>query len=167
MLLSRPSEGVRAVLPEGVLDPVRGLVGDTWLERPWLRTPEGAADPAAQLSLTNARVNALVAGEEARRPLSGDQLHVDLDLSVANLAVGRRLLVGEAVLELTATPHRACGKYVDWYGPDATRFVNGRLGRAHRWRGVYARVVRGGRVAVGDPVRKVASDADPDAADSH
>lgn len=158
LVVGRPAEGVRLTLTQGLLDPVTGLAGDSWFERPWLRTPEGAPDAAAQVALMNARVNALVAGgEEARRPLAGDQLVVDLDLSVANLPVGSRLVVGGALLEVTGTPHLGCAKFVAWYGRDATRFVNGRLGRANRWRGVYARVVRGGRVAVGEAIRKDAA----------
>src|SRR4051794_18108992 len=62
LVLVRPSERHRVVLSEGWLDPVLGMQGDSWPARPWLRTPRGGPDTAAQLSVTNARVNALVAG---------------------------------------------------------------------------------------------------------
>ena len=45
----------------------------------------------------NARVAELVAGGTDRMPLAGDQLYLDLDLSLDNLPAGSLLAVGEAV----------------------------------------------------------------------
>ena len=39
-----------------------------------------------------------ISPDEARWPLAGDQLFVDLDLTYANLPPGTRLQIGEAVL---------------------------------------------------------------------
>ena len=52
-----------------------------------------------------------VAGDRERWPLAGDQLYVDLDLSVDNLPAGTRLAIGEAVLEVTEEPHTGCDKF--------------------------------------------------------
>ena len=49
----------------------------------------------------NARMVALVDESPHRQALAGDQLYVDLDLSVDNLPPGARIAVGEAVLEVT------------------------------------------------------------------
>ena len=87
--------------------------------------------------------------------LAGDQLYVDLDLSVENLPVGSRLSIGGAVLEVTAPPHTGCKKFVARFGEDAMRFVNSRDGRAHRLRGMNTKVVVAGTVQVGDRCRKV------------
>jgi len=100
----------------------------------------------------NVRAAALVAVDPDRRALCGDQLYVDFDLSVANLPAGSLLQVGEVVLEVTARPHLGCIKFRDRFGADALAFVNSPVGRALRLRGLNARVVAGGAVAVGDPV---------------
>ena len=42
-----------------------------------------------QLNVINARLATYVAVDPERRALAGDQLHLDLDLSVANLPPGR------------------------------------------------------------------------------
>ena len=59
-----------------------------------------------------------------RRPLAGDQLYVELDLSPANLPAGTRLAVGSAVIEITGQPHLGCAKFAARFGHDAWRFVN-------------------------------------------
>jgi MOSC domain-containing protein YiiM len=100
----------------------------------------------------NARVAALVAADPDRRRLAGDQLFVDFDLSVANVPPGTRLAVGEAVVEVTAPPHRGCGKFAARFGVDALKFVNSAVGRELNLRGVNARVVAGGAVRTGDPI---------------
>ena len=103
----------------------------------------------------NARTAALVAGQRERWALAGDQLYVDLDLSETNLPAGTRLAVGQALIEITAKPHRGCSKFAARFGPDALRFVNTGPGRALNLRGRNARVLAGGVVRRGDLVRRL------------
>lgn len=154
MLVRRPETNARETLDEGVLDLADGLVGDNWRTRGNPATEEGAADPEMQLNIMNARVAALVAGSRERWPLAGDQLYLDLDLSVANLPPGTRLRLGEALLEVTPPPHTGCRKFVSRFGKDAMKFVNSRLGRQLNLRGINAKVVAPGVVRVGDLARK-------------
>ena len=51
-------------------------------------------------------------------------------------------------------PHKGCRKFAARFGVDATRFVNSREGLRLHLRGIYARIVERGVVAVGDPVEK-------------
>jgi hypothetical protein len=148
LVVRRPEVDEREVLDEGVLDLELGLVGDNW-------SVKGTPTLEAQLTLMNARVTALVAGERERWPLAGDQLYVDFDLSVENLPPGSRLAVGEAVVEISGLPHTGCAKFTARFGSDAIRFVNSPEGRALRLRGVNARVVEAGSVRPGDAVRKL------------
>src|SRR4029078_2791291 len=102
----------RGLLPAGRRARGEGLVGDNWLVRGSRHTPDGSAIPDMQITVMNARVAALVAGGAAKMALAGDQLYVDLDLSVENLPVGSRLSIGGAVLEVPAPPHTGCKKFV-------------------------------------------------------
>jgi MOSC domain-containing protein YiiM len=149
LVVARPEVGVRDLLDEGTLDPEKGLVGDNWSSR------QDMPDPDRQLNVINARLSRLVAIDSERRPLAGDQLHVDLDLSVENLPPGTRLALGSAVIEVTEPPHTGCAKFVERFGRDAMRFVNSPRGRELRLRGMCARVVVAGTVRPGDPIRKV------------
>ena len=147
LLVCRPSRGTRRVLDEGVLDTEVGLVGDSWSTR-----PGKAPRPDKQVTLMNARMAALLSSDPARQARCGDQLYVDLDLSVDNLPAGTRIEVGDAVVEVSAAPHTGCAIFVHHFGEEATRFVNGREGRRLRLRGINARVVTGGAVRPGDKV---------------
>jgi hypothetical protein len=158
MIVRRPRVDARETLAEGTLDPRQGLVGDTWSLRASSRTADRSPHPEMQIALINARVLARIAGGRERWPLAGDQLVVDLDLSAANLPAGTRLAIGEALLAITAQPHTGCSKFVGRYGEDALALVNGRERRPLRLRGIYARVVEGGRVRVGDAVRRMADE---------
>jgi len=155
LVVARPGPGKRVVLPEARLDVELGLVGDCWSTRPCRLTPDRSPHPGMQLNLMSSRVVAAVAVDPARRALAGDQLYVDLDLSPENLPTGTRLSIGSAVVEVTAEPHTGCKKFVAHFGADAMRFVNGRLGRPLRLRGINARVVQPGTVRPGDRVRKL------------
>ena len=155
LIVRRPNLGEREVLEAGDLDPAHGLVGDSWSRRRSRYTADGSPDPDTQLNLMNARVVALVARVKERWPLAGDQLFVDFDLSAANVPAGTRLAIGSAVIEVTAQPHTGCGKFIERFGGDATKFVNSSIGRELHLRGINARVVDAGTIRVGDRVRKI------------
>jgi len=157
LIVRRPAVGEREVLAEAELNLAEGLLGDTWHVRASSRTPDRSPHPDMQLNIMNARAIALIAGERERWALAGDQLYVDLDLSLANLAPGTRLAIGTVVVEVTAPPHTGCDKFVSRFGVDATKFVNSPTGRAFNLRGINARVVVPGRIRVGELVSKVAS----------
>jgi len=155
LIVRRPAIGDRDLLVTGELDPVVGLVGDTWSSRPSSRTVDGGPHPDMQLTLMNSRAIRLIAGEAVRWPLAGDQLYVDLDLGIDNLPPGTRLRIGSAEIEVTDQPHTGCAKFTERFGIEALRFVNSDGGKAMRLRGLNARVVRAGTVSVGDVVEKV------------
>jgi MOSC domain-containing protein len=155
LIVRRPAEGEREVVEEGTLDVVEGLLGDNWATRGSRSTADGSSNPDAQLTLMNARLAGLVAGEPERRMLAGDQLFVDFDLSEANVPAGTRLAVGSAVIEVTALPHTGCAKFSARFGSEALRFINSPVGRELHLRGVNARVVEPGVVRSGDAVRKL------------
>jgi hypothetical protein len=155
LIVRRPATGEREVLGEGQLDVQEGLVGDNWRYRGSTRTADGQAHPEMQINIMNARVAALVSQDADRWALAGDQLFVDLDLSVVNVPPGTRLAIGSAVLEATKEPHTGCKKFVARFGLDAMKFVNSPVGRELQLRGINARVIQAGIVRVGDVVRKI------------
>ncbi len=160
LLVRRPANGAREVLTAGELDLVEGLVGDNWSTRGSRRTADGRAHPDKQVNLVNARFSALIAPRGLdQRVMVGDQLHVDLDLSVANLPTGTRLQVGAALLEITEPPHVGCRKFVHRFGRDALRFVHLPENEHLRLRGIHARVVVPGTVRPGDRVTKTRTGA--------
>lgn len=130
-----------------ILRPQQWLVGDNWLAR--YNNVEGA-DYDRQLTLMNSRVIALVAGDRERWPLAGDQLYIDLDLSLANLPPGSRLAVRSAVIEISAVPHTPCRKFQARFGQGVFEFANSEQGRSLNLRGVNAQIVEAGTVRVGD-----------------
>ena len=160
LVVRRPAVGRREVLQEGVLDLELGLVGDNWLERATARAKAEGRHLQAQLNVMSARMVALLADDDRRRALAGDQLYLDLDVSRANLPTGTRLAIGDpgaggAVIEVTAKPHHGCQKFIDYFGHEAERFVNSPEGKQLRLRGFNARVVSPGTVRRGDPVHKL------------
>jgi hypothetical protein len=155
LIVCRPAVGEREILKEGKLDLLEGLIGDTWKARGSSRTPDGAPHPDTQLTLMNARVIALLAQDKDRWPLAGDQLFVDLDLSLDNLPPGTRLALGAAVIEVTAQPHTGCHKFRARYGSEALKFVNSPVGKHLRLRGMNAKVVQPGLIRTGDGIRKI------------
>jgi MOSC domain-containing protein YiiM len=117
---------------------------------------DGSAHPEMQLTLMNGRFLDLIADHDKERwPLAGDQLVVDMDLGLANLAVGQRLRLGTAVVEVTAVPHTGCRKFTDRFGADAVKFANSDIGKGLRLRGIYVKVVEPGTVQTGDFGQKI------------
>ncbi len=103
----------------------------------------------------NARAIALLAQQKDRWPLAGDQLFIDMDLSVANLPAGTRLALGTAVIEVTNQPHTGCNKFVERFGMDALKFVSSPEGKQLNIRGINAKVVKAGTIRVGCRIRKI------------
>jgi hypothetical protein len=144
LIVARGADGHRETPKRVVLSPEGGVPGDAW----WRNCPERTE---AQISLMRVDVARLCSNGQ---PLSlfGDNLLVDLDLSVENLPAGSRLLLGRAVLEVTPEPHTGCVKFRQRFGEDALRLTADRRFRPLRLRGIYAKTVRGGEIALGDPI---------------
>ena len=155
LIVRRPQRGERDIVQEARLDTELGLVGDGWLERGSRHTIDGAADPACQLTLISTRVLAAIEPDRRRWPLAGDQLYVDFDLAVDSLPAGTRLDVGTARIEISEKPHTGCATFSERFGVEALRWLSTPVGKAHRMRGVNARIVASGTVQVGDTVRRV------------
>lgn len=154
-IVIRPRADEREVLKTAHLSPEGGVKGDRWAASTSLRLPDGSPDPRTQVSLMNARILRLVAVTDDRVCLAGDNLIVDLDLSETNVPVGQKLAIGDTVLQVTDIPHTGCGKFVERFGADATRFINAASRKSLHLRGRYARVLKTGAVNVGDTIRKV------------
>jgi hypothetical protein len=155
MIARRPRDDEREVVESAELDLSEGLLGDNWRARGSKHMPDGSANPNAQITVMNARAIGLVAQEQERWSLAGDQLFIDMDLSDDNLPAGTRLAIGSAVIEVTAQPHTGCRKFSDRFGVDAMKFVNTPEGRRFHLRGINTRIVQGGTIRIGDVVRKL------------
>lgn len=151
LIVRRPDHDEREPLDVGRLDPELGLVGDLWASQDAASTPVFLA---SQLTVMSTRVLAAIEPDRRRWPLAGDQLLVDLDLREEILPAGTRLAVGSAVIEVSEEPHTGCSKFSARFGSEALRWINSPVGRAHRMRGLNARIVEGGTVRVGDPIRR-------------
>jgi hypothetical protein len=154
-IVRRPTRDQRELLETATLDPVVGLVGDDWQARGSKAMADGSADPEAQITMISTRVLRALEPDESRWAQAGDQLYVDLDLRVETLPAGSRLAIGDAVLEISAKPHTGCEKFAARFGIDALAWISTPVGKAHRMRGLNARIVQGGTIAVGDVIRRV------------
>ncbi len=116
---------------------------------------DGSSDREAQVTIMSSRVAALLSDGLIGWEIAGDQLYVDLDLSIDNLPPGTRLRVGTATVEVSAVPHRGCVQFSARFGADALRFSSTPAGLGFRLRGVNTRIVEPGIVRIGDVVRKL------------
>jgi hypothetical protein len=104
-----------------------------------------------QLAIMQHGVAELIANGQPL-PLFGDNLFLDLDLSLENLPPGSQLRVGRAILQVTPLPHNGCSKFRGRFGDNALRFVSKQELRHRNLRGIYMRVLEGGEVDPGDRV---------------
>jgi len=145
LIVSRREDGRRDTPERLALTAECGVPGDAWQRN----TPEKID---AQITVMRDDVAQLIANGQ---PLSlfGDNLLIDLDLSVENLPAGTRLRLGGAELEVTPEPHTGCRKFRQRFGADGLRFTATKANRHLRLRGIYVKVVGDGEIAVGDSVR--------------
>lgn len=155
MIVSRPQTNERMIIKSCELDLAKGLLGDNWVTRGDKHTADGSADPDRQLTIMNCRVISAITDSKSRWPEAGDQLYVDLDLSVENMPPGTRLVIGTAEVEVTPLPHLGCAKFGARFGKEANMFVNSDMGKSLNLRGINARVVKAGAVVTGDIIRKL------------
>ena len=155
MIVRRPQDDEREAIEHGELDLSEGLIGDNWKARGSKHTTDENVNVDRQITIMNSRIIELIAQDEKRWSLAGDQLYIDMDLSHDNLPPGTRLAIGSALLEVSAEPHTGCKKFSSRYGVDAMKFVNSSEGKWLRLRGVNTRVVRDGVIQVEDRVKKV------------
>ena len=153
-IVRRPDRGVRETPTTALLHPDTGLEGDSWLARGSRKTVDGRADPRVQLTLMSVRVLAAIESDPGRWPLAGDQLLVDLDLSVDGLPAGTRLVIGGAVIEVSDVPHTGCASFAQRFGLDALRWISTPEGQAQRRRGLNARIIRAGTIRIGDRIAR-------------
>ena len=144
LIVARPTSGERDLLPVGRLTQEEGLAGDRWAAK-------GRPHPDSQLTLMRVDVARLIANGQPIE-LAGDQLFVELDLSLENLPAGSRLRIGDAVCEVTPMPHTGCGKFAARFGADARAVTELPEFRDQRLRGIYVKVIEPGAVATGDEV---------------
>lgn len=154
-IVIRPAEGQRRELESSEISLAGGVHGDHWAKGCWKSTDDGRPHPDVQVCIMNARCIGLIAQERSNWAPAGDNLFIDMDLTPDNMPPGRRLGIGSAIVEITDTPHTGCASFIERYGRDACIFVNKGDGRRYRLRGIYARVVQDGRIAVGDKVVKL------------
>lgn len=141
----RPRRGEREALTEGELTLEQGLLGDRWFLDP-------GRERERQITLMQRAHAELVADGPERRALCGDNLLVEFELAEDNVPGGTRLAIGEAELEITDVPHLGCKQFRGHFGDGALRWVNHKPTRSLKLRGVNARVLRGGRLRVGDVI---------------
>jgi MOSC domain-containing protein YiiM len=144
LIVSRREEGRRETPEYAPISAATGVPGDAWLRK----VPQKID---AQVSVMNADVARWIANGQPLT-LFGDNLFVELDLSVANLPPGSRLRVGSALLEVTPEPHNGCAKFRQRFGDAALRLTADPRFRSLRLRGLYARVVADGEIACGDAI---------------
>jgi MOSC domain len=141
LIVRRLPDGVRDTPQRSRLTSEDGPPGDAW-------SREEPRDPDCQLTVMRHDVAVLIANGQAET-LFGDNLLVAMELSYDNLPPGTRLRIGDAIIEVTAKPHRGCKKFRARFGLDALRFTAGAAGRRHNVRGMHWRVVESGDISVG------------------
>lgn len=144
LIVSRRDDGQRDTPAYAPIGAATGVPGDAWLRK----IPQKID---AQVSIMSVGVAKLIANGQPLT-LFGDNLLVDLDLSLENLPTGSRLRIGSALLEVTPEPHNGCAKFRQRFGEAALRLTADARFRPLRLRGIYAKVIEDGEIACGDAI---------------
>lgn len=93
-IVIRPETNKRTSLKRCAVSPSLGVHGDNWAKGCWKKLADGSPHPDVQVAIMNSRTVALIAQEENRWPLAGDNLYVDMNLARENLPSGQQLAIG-------------------------------------------------------------------------
>ena len=149
MIVVRRKSGQRETRNEVYVSAELGVEGDRWFQ-------SSKREKGAQITWMNSRIlEAIAEGDEERMALAGDNFVVDMNLSAENLPIGQQLSMGEAIVEVSETPHTGCAKFSKRFGSDALKFINHKDRRPLKLRGIYVFVVKPGLVRKGDLIRKI------------
>ncbi len=125
-----------------------GVRGDRW---------KPGKTVTSQISITSVAVCQLVEPDPSKWHLFGNNLVVDLDLSLANLPVGTRLQVGTGEVEISAEEHTPCDRYQARFGEAAFTWASNPEVEERCLRGRLATVLRSGTVAIGDVITVIST----------
>lgn len=131
----------------------RGIPHERWLTAPWMTLPDGAPDPRIQVSILSKRVMDTVWRNREDTVHPGDTVVADLNTSEEVLAVGTRLALGTAVVEVSDAFNDGCVKWKARYGAAAKAWITQEDHVKLRLRGVLCRIVQDGRVHKDDVIK--------------
>jgi MOSC domain-containing protein YiiM len=146
-LVLRPQRGERERVEILHLTPEGGIAGDRWGK-------VKHNSRKRQVSAMRSDVLTCLAGH-ADPALSGDNLHLNLDLSKANLPNGTRIKIADVLFQVSPEPHRPCEQFVARFGQSAHDAVLDPFWIHHRGRGVLLEVLVGGTIRVGDTAQVI------------
>ena len=155
MLLYRRKYNDRVFTDRLRLTRARGVEGDFEMTTPWLKLPDGTADPRIQVSILPQRVLDLCWRNRDTVVHPGDQMIADLNMSTENLPPGTLIAVGTAVLRVSDIWNEGCVKWKARCGRAAYDWTRAPAHEQLRLRGIFCSIERDGDVAVGDRISRV------------
>ena len=153
-LCFRPGFGARQFPNQIEVTRRGGITGERWLKAPWMKLPDGAPDPAIQVSILGLRVHDAVRFNPQNMLQPGDTIIADLDCSEANMPTGTLLKIGSAVLRVSGVFNTACVKWKARYGAEAFEWINTPKYRPIRLRGLLCSVYQDGEISKEDRIVK-------------
>ena len=153
-LCFRPGFGARQFPNQIEVTRRGGITGERWLKAPWMKLPDGAPDPAIQVSILGLRVHDAVRFNPQNMLHPGDTIIADLDCSEANMPTGTLLKIGSAVLRVSGVFYTACVKWKARYGAEAFEWINTPKYRPIRLRGLLCSVYQDGEISKEDRIVK-------------
>jgi MOSC domain-containing protein YiiM len=144
-LVVRPERGTRQLVDSMRLTPEGGIDGDRWGK-------VKQSSRRRQVSMIRSDILELFSGGDTPE-ISGDNIHVDFDLSHEHLPAGSEIIIGGVTLRVSGMKHLPCEQFIERFGEDAYSVAKSAQMLNIRARGVLLEVVVGGTIAKNDKLR--------------
>jgi MOSC domain-containing protein YiiM len=144
-LVVRPDKGTRQLVDSMRLTPEGGIDGDRWGK-------VKQSSRRRQVSMIRSDILELFSGGKTPE-ISGDNIHVDFDLSHEHLPSGSEIIIGGVTLRVSEMKHLPCEQFIERFGEDAYSVARSSQMLNIRARGVLLEVVVGGTIAKNDKLR--------------